>query len=298
MLLYVDHAILGVDDLASAAHDYATRLGFAVSAGGTHPTGTHNRLIVLDPEYLELIASMPGATLPPDSPITALFTRGPGVLGFALASDDIVEDTEAMRSRGLVVRGPRTGRLERADGTARGWHMAFLDADPRLGTQAWRLPFIIQHDSAGAERLARLAAPDPPLPHPLGARDVAHVTVAVQDLAAGLRAYALAFGLQPDGDEGRDEMLHARTARLPLAHGAIVLAAPLDGEGPLARGLRAQGEGLYSIALAVDDVQRAVDTLRGHGVGVRVEEPAGVLVSARPDLASTHGARLELLRHS
>jgi hypothetical protein len=91
-------------------------------------------------------------------------------------------------------------------------------------------------------------------------------------------------------------MLRARTVRLPLPQGAIVLAAPLEGDGPLARGLAAQGEGLFSIAIAVDDLQRAVADLRGRGVGVRVEEPDGVLVAARPDPASAHGARLELVR--
>jgi hypothetical protein len=122
------------------------------------------------------------------------------------------------------------------------------------------------------------------------------VTVAVHDLAAGLRAYGLAYGLEPD-EEGEDPMLRARTVRLPLLQGAIVLAAPLEGDGPLARGLTAQGEGLFSIAIGVDDLQRAVTDLRGRGVGVRVEEPDGALVAARPDPASAHGARLELVHN-
>lgn len=92
-------------------------------------------------------------------------------------------------------------------------------------------------------------------------------------------------------------MLRARTARLPLPQGAIVLAAPLEGDGPLARGLAAQGAGLFSIAIAVDDLQGAVNDLRGRGVGVRVEEPDGLLVAARPDATSAHGARLELVHN-
>ena len=91
-------------------------------------------------------------------------------------------------------------------------------------------------------------------------------------------------------------MLRARTVRLPLPQGAIVLAAPAEGDGPLARGLAAQGEGLFSLAIAVDDLQGAVNDLRGRGVSVRVEETDGVLVAARPDPVSAHGARLELVR--
>jgi methylmalonyl-CoA/ethylmalonyl-CoA epimerase len=198
-----------------------------------------------------------------------------------------------MRERGVAVSDPRPGRLEGPHGTSRGWRTATID-DAGLGVEPWRLPFIIQHDSIGRERLERVAAPGGLRPHPLGARRLDHVTVAVHDLAAALRLYARAFGLEPAA-EGEDAMLHARTAHLPLPQGAIVLAAPLPGDGPIARGLRAQGEGLYSIAVAVDDLQAAVDALRGRGVGVRVEEPEGVLVAARPDPTSTHAARLELV---
>lgn len=296
MLRYVDHAILAVADLDAAARDYESLLGFTVSAGGVHPgAGTHNRLIVLDPEYVELIARLPDATLGGPSPVSDMFARAPGPIGFAIGSDDIDADLAAMRARGVSVSGPHAGRLEGPRGTGRGWRTArIVDEAGNLGTESWRLPFVIQHDGAGSERLRRLAAPGEPKSHALGAQRLDHVTVSVHDLAAGLRAYGLAFGLEPDR-EGDDAMLHARTARLPLPHGAIVLAAPLPGDGPVARDLQARGEGLFSITVAVDDLQGAVNSLRGRGVGVRVEEPDGVLVAARPDVTGAHGARIELI---
>ena len=81
MLRYVDHAIIGVADLAAAARDYEALLGVAVSPGGTHPgAGTHNRLVVLDPAYIELIARLPGAD--PEaalvSPVAPMLARLPG----------------------------------------------------------------------------------------------------------------------------------------------------------------------------------------------------------------------------
>src|SRR5436305_2059860 len=296
MLRYVDHAIIAVADLDGAARDYEQLLGLTVSAGGSHPgAGTQNRVIVLDPAYIELIARLPGASLTEQSPVTPMFARAPGPIGFALASDDIDADLAAMRARGVPVSGPHVGRLEGPRGTGRGWRTARPGEDARLGGAPWRLPFLIQHHSTGQERLRRLTAPDGPRPHPLGARRLDHVTVAVHDLAAGLRAYTLVYGLEPD-DEAEDPMLRARTTRLPLPQGAIVLAAPLEGDGPLARGLAAQGEGLFSIAIAVDDLPGAVHDLRGRGVGVRVEEPDGVLVAARPAPAPAPGASLELVR--
>src|SRR5438105_4747595 len=199
MLRYVDHAIIAVADLDAAARGYEQRLGCAVGAGGSHPgAGTHNRLIVLDPEYIELIARLPEAGLGEQSPVTPMFARAPGPIGFALASDDLDADIAALRARGVPVTGPHAGRLEGPRGTGRGWRTARLGEDARLGGEPWRLPFLIQHDSAGRERLRRLGAPDGPRPHPCGARRLDHVTVAVRDLAAGLRAYALAFELEPD----------------------------------------------------------------------------------------------------
>src|SRR5947199_6117606 len=113
MLRYVDHAIIAVADLDAAARDYEQLLGFAVSAGGSHPgAGTQNRLIVLDPAYIELIARLPGASLTEQSPVTPMFARAPGPIGFALASDDVDADSAAMRVRGVTVRGPHSRRME------------------------------------------------------------------------------------------------------------------------------------------------------------------------------------------
>src|SRR5581483_9281212 len=192
-----------------------------------------------------------------------------------------------------IVHGPTQGRLDGPGGSGRGWRAASIAE--ALGLEPRSLPFVIQHDSAGQERLRRIAAPEGPRTQANGARRLSQVTVAVHDLANGLRAFAQAFGLQPD-QQGEDTMLRARTARLPLAQGSIVLAAPLPGDGPLARGLHAHGEGLFSAAIMVDDLPGAVNALRGRGVGVRVEEPEGALVAARPDYLSAHGARLELVR--
>ena len=145
MLRYVDHAIIAVADLDVAARDYEQLLGFTVSAGGSHPgAGTQNRLIVLDPVYIELIARLPGANWAEQSPVTPMFARAPGPIGFALASDDIDADIAAMRVRGVPVSGPHAGRLEGPRGPGRGWRTARPGEDVRLGGAPWRLPFLIQ----------------------------------------------------------------------------------------------------------------------------------------------------------
>ena len=56
MDLYLDHMLIGVRDLSQTARDY-NKLGFKVTPEGRHPgRGTHNRLVVFGPEYLELIS--------------------------------------------------------------------------------------------------------------------------------------------------------------------------------------------------------------------------------------------------
>lgn len=294
MLQYVDHAIIGVADLEASARDYGRLLGFSVSAGGVHPgAGTRNRLIVLDPEYIELIARVPGADAGGFSPVWSMLERGPGAIGLALASDDIDSDVEAMRARGLNVDGPHAGRLDRPDGSARGWRAARI-AGECPGIEARCLPFIIQHDASGTERLRRIAAPDGPRVQPNGAQSLAYITVAVRDLAAGLRVFNLAFALEPE-QPTEDSRLNAVTARLPLTRGAIVLAAPLPGDGQIAHALDAHGEGLFSVTICVTDLATCVRILRERGVEVSESERPGALTVVRPELSATHGGLLDFV---
>ncbi len=55
--VYLDHVLIAVHDLSRAAAVFSQELGFTLTPEGVHPgRGTHNRLIVFGPEYLELIA--------------------------------------------------------------------------------------------------------------------------------------------------------------------------------------------------------------------------------------------------
>src|SRR5579864_6317329 len=107
----VDHVILAVPDLDSAAAAFAGPLGFQVSGGGVHPQfGTANRLIVLETGYLELISVQPGAT--PQGFIGALLGQHrEGWIGYALETADPAAAAMALRERGFTVDGPDAGQL-------------------------------------------------------------------------------------------------------------------------------------------------------------------------------------------
>lgn len=288
----IDHLILAVHDLEAASQTFAAQLGFHVGGGGTHPRfGTANRLIVLDNAYIELIAAQPDAV--PHGFIGAILERGvEGWVSFALATPDPGAAAAAMRTQGVTVDGPEPGQLATTTGHDRAWQTVRMRDGGARG-----LPFLIRHEQHGQEHRRLLAGSEGLHPHPIGARAVAAITLAVHDLAAAAREYRDLFGLiAGDGGE-EDPMLQATVQSLRLASGVPVrLAAPLQsGVGPVAMALERQGEGLFAVTLAVDDLQSAVSILRGRGVGVRVDEPDGILTAAQLNLAQTHGARIGLV---
>jgi catechol 2,3-dioxygenase-like lactoylglutathione lyase family enzyme len=131
-----------------------------------------------------------------------------------------------------------------------------------------------------------------------------HVVIAVRDLDAGLATYQRLLGRPPCW---RAEAAGggAETAIFQLANVAAELIAPV-GHGPGAERLRAvldaQGEGLASLAFAVDDVERAHRRLTRLGLE---PEPVAAAESVdratgarrrwrrtRAATAATHGVRL------
>ena len=134
-----------------------------------------------------------------------------------------------------------------------------------------------------------------------------HVVIAVRDIEAGLATYTTLLGRSPSwraGAEGGDVEMAAFT----LANVAVELVAP-SGVGPLAERLRSvletQGEGLASLAFAVDDIERAHRRLARLGLdpeaivpGESVDRSSGARRRWRRTRASssgTHGVRIFLL---
>jgi methylmalonyl-CoA/ethylmalonyl-CoA epimerase len=98
-----------------------------------------------------------------------------------------------------------------------------------------------------------------------------HVVVAVNDLDAATKTWQENFGLAL-GRSGTNEALGIRQAVLPLGSAFIELITPVADSGPVAEALKAKGEGLYLISLAVDDMAATLAELRARGV--RVNDPA------------------------
>jgi catechol 2,3-dioxygenase-like lactoylglutathione lyase family enzyme len=274
MLTAIDHVIIGVNDLERAAALFRERLGLSVSGGGEHPTGgTANRIIVLEETYLELIT----VHAPAEAQRSMLdrLAQGEGYLNFAIASDDILADTAAMRARGVPVLGPAHGELRSAEGRSRSW----LRADIERPDLTQHYPFLIQHDSSGEERRFRLAGWQQPPRHRLGQVRVLSVTIAVADLPEATQRFRQIYGLEPlPPFSGEADHWEALLTAFPLANGSqrFELAAPLSLASPssapaeseaaaaillepggLSWYLRTFGESLCRMTLAVESMTMA-----------------------------------------
>jgi hypothetical protein len=90
----IDHVIYGTADLDLAAARIEAELGLKATAGGRHDgVGTHNRIVPLnDGSFLELLAvadpqEASGSEL--GAALQAAIARGDGLLGWAVAVDDL-----------------------------------------------------------------------------------------------------------------------------------------------------------------------------------------------------------------
>jgi hypothetical protein len=151
----IDHVILAVDDLQTAAARLLHATGLATAPGGTHPDwGTANVIVPLGEEYVELVT-----VVDPELAAGSGFGRrvaaaGDGELvGWAASVDDL--DAVAARHGLDVVRGRRT----LADGSTLSWTMAGADTALHRG-----LPFFLRWDDPTTSP-ARATAPHRAQPH-------------------------------------------------------------------------------------------------------------------------------------
>ena len=284
MLTALDHIIIGVSDLEQATITFSEKLGLQPSGSGTHPTGgTANRIIVIGDTYIELLTIRDAAKA--QQSMQERLSKGDGYLNFVLASNDLETDSAAIKSRGVSIIGPTSGKLTSADGRSRGW----LRTDIERPALTQHYPFLIQHDSTGEKRRKRLAGWTSPPPHALGAVKVLSTTIAVADLKEATQRFQHIYGLQPSSPfTGEADEWEAMLVAFPLntSGQSFELAEPLplasdeapDTEllsepGGLAHYLQTFGESLCRITLAVEDLATARRYLDEHGAIYTYSEP-------------------------
>lgn len=253
----IDHLIIAAPDVVLLEEAFR-QLGFHIVGGGTHPhLGTRNRIIVLGEGYIELLAVADVARA--SEALLGRIRAGAGWVGYAMQSADIEAETEAMRARGVDARGPVPGRLVATDGRERSWRVTTIGSDD-LWAAALPLPFLIQHNSMGAQHQRELAGRDPLEAHANGSTRLAGVRLRLADYPAALSNYERAFTLPHAAPD------EPRTSQRNGSERAVTFITPLDGQtitleqpaNPVAEvALRANTDTIMTARVATTDVESA-----------------------------------------
>ncbi|MRR39328.1 methylmalonyl-CoA epimerase [bacterium] len=124
---------------------------------------------------------------------------------------------------------------------------------------------------------------------------VDHIGIAVKSIAESLKVYE-AMGLKSVGVEEVAEQ-KVRVAFLPLGEAEIERLESTSPDGPVAKHIAKNGEGIQHLALRVDNLEAALAELKAQGVRLIDEKPrygAGGAKIAFVHPRSTGGVLLEL----
>jgi len=199
VILGIDHLVLAVDDPDATVARLETDFGLISAGGGRHETlGTFNRLIWLGDTYLELIGVFDRNVAERSwlgEPVLAALAMGGGLATWAIAVDDLDAMLKWLPPDRQLV-GPLDGERRRPDGRVVRWRLAHPTV---IGPT---VPFLIEHDTTGAEWSQHERAGRAADEHPIGGR----VRLATLELrtdavpaAAGRLRSLLATSVEPDG---------------------------------------------------------------------------------------------------
>ena len=278
--IYLDHVLIAVRSLSSAADSYRS-LGFKVTPEGRHPgRGTHNRLMVFGPEYLELIAVHDPSTTPFRPSMSSFLEVREGLYMFALGTSDIDRTVDAIRSRGVDVHDPVPGRRDAGETPGYTWRSANLG-----GALPGSECFLIQHDHTVAQRYT---LPRDPTTHENGVTGIHHVTLAVEDAEAAARRWQEVLGVDAAGPVPVEGGVRRRIA---LDNVFIDLESP-SGPGALADFLHAHGEAPFELGLATPDIESTAAAFGSADAVVEGKDSPSALIPP----SHVAGVRLRLVQ--
>ncbi len=122
---------------------------------------------------------------------------------------------------------------------------------------------------------------------------VDHVVIRVKDRGKAVERYQ-ALGLELSTTTENPAV--GKVAIFRLADGFFLeLVEPLSPESPIGRALESRGEGVHSIALAVDNLEASIDDLKARGAPII---PAEGLPLAFIHPKATPGAMLQIMERT
>lgn len=111
-----------------------------------------------------------------------------------------------------------------------------------------------------------------PADAPVPPKKIAHIGIAVQQIADALKFYTETIGLELEAIE-EVESEGVKIAFLKVGETRIELLEPLHDDSPIKRFLAKRGEGIHHIAFEVEDLEIRLSSLKEQGIRLINEEP-------------------------
>ncbi len=127
-----------------------------------------------------------------------------------------------------------------------------------------------------------------------------HIGIAVKDMEVAKRFYTEVLGMNAQGEEVVEQQ-KVKVCFIPSGDSEIELLESTSPEGPIAKFIEKNGEGIQHIAFRVDNIENALVDLKAIGVRLIDEAPrygAGGASIAFIHPKATGGILLELSQRS
>lgn len=125
---------------------------------------------------------------------------------------------------------------------------------------------------------------------------VDHIGIAVKDMETAKKFYTEVLGMTAQGEEIVEQQ-KVKVCFIPSGDSEIELLESTSPDGPIAKFIEKNGEGVQHIALRVDNIENALADLKAKGVRLIDETPrygAGAASIAFVHPKATGGILLEL----
>ncbi len=99
-----------------------------------------------------------------------------------------------------------------------------------------------------------------------------HIGIAVKNLDETLEFYKDVLGLEVAGTEVVEEQ-KVKVAFLPVGDTEVELLESTDPDGPIARFIEKNGEGVQHIAFKVENIEEAIEAMKAKGMRMIDETP-------------------------
>jgi methylmalonyl-CoA epimerase len=279
----MDHAVVLSPDLESAKRYWGDVLGARLALDRTFPE-RNTRILFF--RLGDVTVELSGGAQQTEEGMG----KPDRLWGVAWGVENLAATVVRLRELGIDVSDPRNGaKPGTLVATVKGAHTHGVATLLIEHTQASfrpesRLPAGAAYDNAPQQRAFSVTGLD-------------HVAVVVSDLDGAVRTWKDALDINAS-ERLETIATNLRIASMPDGATKLAIAQPLRDEHPLAEWIAARGEGMYAIALEVDDINAAVRDLRAKGVTVGDVEYGtwpGTRV-ARIDRAQSNGVSVQLVQ--